>query len=65
MKPFTSEGLRLIAYHMDKTEVSSSGFGKRPESKIISSNDHHSRLQRSNMYETNMSENLRANKNIT
>jgi len=30
---------------MDKTEVSSCGFGRRPERRIRSSNDHHSRLK--------------------
>ena len=47
-----SEGLRKVVhiiYHMDKTEVSSSGFGRRPESKNSNSNDHHSRLQWPNM----------------
>lgn len=32
-------------YHIDKTEVSSSGFGNRPGSKIRRSYDHHSKLQ--------------------
>ena len=31
-------------YHTDKTEVSSSGFGRSPESMVRNSNDHHSRL---------------------
>lgn len=35
------------AYHTDKTEVSSSGFGKSPDSRTSSSNDHHSRLESS------------------
>ena len=36
---------RLIeTYHTDKTEVSSVGFGRSPDSRISSSNDHHSRL---------------------
>jgi len=30
---------------MDKTEVSSCGFGRRPERKTRSSNDHHSKLK--------------------
>lgn len=34
-------------YQTDRTEVSSCGFGNSPESKTISSNDHHSRLQSS------------------
>lgn len=31
-------------YHMESTEVSSFGFGRRPDSKIINSHDHHLRL---------------------
>lgn len=36
---------RQKAHHTDSTEVSSSGFGRSPESNISSSNDHHSRLR--------------------
>ena len=32
-------------YHTERTEVSSSGFGRRPDSNIRNSYDHHSRLQ--------------------
>lgn len=32
-------------YHTDRTEASSSGFGKSPDSKVRNSKDHHSRLQ--------------------
>lgn len=32
-------------YHTDNTEVSSAGFGRKPDSKVRSSNDHHSRLE--------------------
>jgi hypothetical protein len=36
----------LFQYHIDRTEVSSLGFGKIPESSTSNSNDRHSRLQR-------------------
>lgn len=34
----------IATYHTDRTEVSSFGFGKNPDSRVSSSNDHHSRL---------------------
>ena len=33
--------IKRKAYHTAKTEVSSFGFGKRPDCRIISSYDHH------------------------
>jgi len=34
-----------ISYHIESTETSSSGFGKRPDIKMSSSKDQYSRLQ--------------------
>ena len=34
-----------ITYHIESTEVSSSGFGKTPDIKMSSSKDQYSRLQ--------------------
>ncbi|GMH04335.1 hypothetical protein Nepgr_006174 [Nepenthes gracilis] len=33
----------MVVKHIERTEVSSSGFGEKPDSKISSSNDHHSK----------------------
>jgi hypothetical protein len=40
----------MINYHIDNTEVSSVGLGRRPESSTSSSNDHHSKLGNRNRH---------------
>jgi hypothetical protein len=33
------------SYHVERTEVCSSGLGRSPDRRIMTSNDHHSKLE--------------------